>query len=232
VLLTSVGVIDILSLWAVLANAAKDEISSRVASFVSRIVFAPVMAVPGKTPTSPYSRLDDTPAKVTAVRAWTANFPQTCFLNTVVGASDVEGALLGAELGGDEVDGLELGMELGALDVEGRNEVDGLELGTELGAGILQVRLTVPPLSKVTADWAMAQPCKTDPVPSVMAVPAIMEPSTTLLAPRVAAVPRTQTMSSALAPLVRRIWVFAAVTKVVPAMNVKVPDPLKVTFLP
>jgi hypothetical protein len=194
-----------------------------------------VTAVPGKTPTSPYSIVDDTPAKVTVVRAWTAKFPQIVVLETVVGASDVEGALLGAELGRKEVDGLELGMELGAIEVEGRNEVDGLELGTELGALVVsQVRPTVPPLSKVTADWAMAQPCKTDPVPNVMAVPARMEPSTTLLAPRVAAVPRTQTMSSALAPLVRMIWVFAAVTKVVPAMNVKVPDtdPSKVTFLP
>jgi hypothetical protein len=166
------------------------------------------------------------------VRAWTPKVPQTVVLARVEGASDVEGELLGAELGRNEVDGLELGTELGAIDVEGRNEVDGLELGTELGAVVIQVRPTVPPLSKVTADWAMAQPCKTDPVPSVMAVLARMEPSTTLLAPRVAAVPRTQTMSSALALPSRRIWVFAAVTKVVPAMNVKGPGPLKVTFLP
>jgi hypothetical protein len=111
-----------------------------------------VTAVPGKTLTSPYVTVDDTPAKVMVVRAWTAKAPQTVVLETEVGASDVEGALLGVELGRKEVDGLELGMELGAMDVEGRNEVDGLELGTELGAVVSQVRPTVPPLSKVTAD--------------------------------------------------------------------------------
>jgi hypothetical protein len=42
------------------------------------------------------------------------------------------------------------------------------------------------------ADWAMAQPCTTDLVPKVTALPARMEPSTTLFAPRVAAVPRAQ----------------------------------------
>ena len=134
------------------------------------------MAVPGATPTYPLWTVEITPAKVTAVRAWTANFPHMFVLSTVVGAIEVEGALLGVELGRNELDGLEVGTELGSIDVEGRDEVEGLVLGTELGAILIQGRPTVPELSKVTADWAMAHPCNLDPVPNVMAVPARMDP--------------------------------------------------------
>jgi hypothetical protein len=179
-----------------------------------------VIAVPGETPTNPFSIVDCTPAKVMVVRAWTAKSPHTVALKAVVGVNDVEGALLGVELGRNEVDGLELGAELGAIDIEGRSEIDGLLLGAKVGASVIQIRRTLPALSKVTADWARAQPCNVDPVPNVIAVPARMEPSTTLLAPRVAAVPRAQIMFSALAPLIRMTLVSAAVTKVVPAMKI------------
>jgi hypothetical protein len=68
------------------------------------------MAVPGKTPTSPFVIVIPA-AKVTAVRAWTAKFPHTVVLAIVVGAIVVVGALLGAELGLDEVVGVELGTD-------------------------------------------------------------------------------------------------------------------------
>jgi hypothetical protein len=59
-----------------------------------------------------------------------------------------------------------------------RRKIHGLVSRTELGAVVIQAKPTEPPLPKVTADWAMAQPSKVDPAPNVMAVPARIEPLT------------------------------------------------------
>ena len=81
--------------------------------------------VPGDTPTSPVLIVDSTPAKVTVVLAWTAKFAFTVLLETVLGAGDFKGALLGVEVGHNEIDGLRLGTELGAIDVGTFNKAVG-----------------------------------------------------------------------------------------------------------
>ena len=160
-------------------------------------------------------------------------------LGSTLGPADgtSDGELLGPALGrplgralgtvDGTTDGKELGTSLGDTegllgDTEGLFDgtVEGSTDGASLGSGT--VTSIYPPVAKVTADWARAQPCNTEFAPNVIAVLARMDPSTTLLAPRVAAEPTTQTTFSALAPFIRMKWVSIAVTKVLVAWKINV----------